>query len=355
MAVGRTLSKNFAVQLAGKGFSVLLGLALVAILTRTLGVGGYGEYTTSITFLQFFGVIVDFGLTLTMVVMISETGADEPKLVGNVLGLRLFSSAILYALAPLAVLPFPWSGTVKAAVLVGTVAYFFMSSAGMLTGVFQRHAAIWRASLAEIASRIVLVALTAILAYEGYGIVAMLGALVIANAIWLFLMIRFAKPYVSIRPLADMAIWKKTLSRSWPIAVSIFFNLLYLKGDVLILAYFRPETEVGFYGAAYRILDVLTALPTMFMGLLLPSLTADWTAARRPEFDRHLSRAFDLFMTAAIPAVAGGLAVAGPLIAWLAGPGYDTAGAVLKVLLFAVPGIFLGALYGHAVVAVKRP
>jgi O-antigen/teichoic acid export membrane protein len=354
MSVGRTLSKNFAVQLAGKGVSVLLGLAIVAILTRALGVEGYGEYTTSITFLQFFGVIVDFGLTLTMVVMISETGADEPKLVGNVLGLRLFSSAILYALAPLAVLPFPWSGTVKAAVAVGALAYFFMSSAGMLTGVFQKHAAIWRASLAEIVSRVVLVAGTAALAYLGYGIVPMFGALIVANAIWLFLMIRFAKPFVSIKPLADVAVWKKTISRSWPIAISIFFNLLYLKGDVLILAYFRPQAEVGFYGAAYRILDVLTALPTMFMGLLLPSITSDWSAGRRPEFARHLSRAFDLFMTAAIPAVAGGLAVAGPLIAWLAGPGYETAGDVLKVLLLAVPGIFLGALCGHAVVAVNK-
>jgi O-antigen/teichoic acid export membrane protein len=354
MSVGRTLSRNFTIQLAGKALSVLLGLAVIAILTRSLGVEGYGEYTTSVTFLQFFGVIVDFGLTLTMLVMISEQGAEEERLVGNILGLRLFSSALVYMLAPLAVMPFPWSPTVKLAVAVGAAAYFFMSSAGMLLGIFQKHAAIWRASLAEIASRVVLVGLTGALALMGYGVVPMLGAQILANALWLFLLIRFAKPYVSVKPLADLAVWKKTIQRSWPIAVSIFFNLLYLKGDVLILAYFRPESEVGFYGAAYKVLDVLTALPTMFMGLLLPSLTFDWSAQRRPEFGRHLRRTFDLFLTAAIPSVAGGIAVAGPLVRFLAGSGYDTAASVLKILLFAVPGIFLGALYGHAVIAVNR-
>lgn len=354
MPTGHGLSKNFALQAAGKAVSVVLGLVMIGILTRALGPEGYGAFTTASTYLQFFGVIVDFGLTLTLLVMISESGADEAKVAGNVLGLRLFSAAILFALAPLIALPIPWDATVKAAIAVGALAYFFMAGSTMLVGVYQKHSVIWRASIAEVASRVVLVALTALLAWLGAGLTAMFAALVIANVLWLALSIGLARPFVRLRPLMDLAVWKSTLARSWPIALSILFNLVYLKGDVLILSLIRSQEEVGFYGVAYRFLDVFTAVPTMFMGLLLPSLVTDWTAGRREEFGRHVNRTFDLFALAIAPMAAGGIAIAPSLIALVAGSGFDAAAPALAVLMLATPGIFLGALYGHAVVGIGK-
>ena len=88
-------SKNIIIQIIGKITAVFIGLATLAILTRSLGPVGFGEYTTAITFLQLFGVIVDFGLTITLIVMISEIGADQEKITGNILTLRLFSGLIL--------------------------------------------------------------------------------------------------------------------------------------------------------------------------------------------------------------------------------------------------------------------
>lgn len=354
MSVGHTLSKNFALQAAGKAVSVVLGLVMIGILTRALGPEGYGAFTTASTYLQFFGVIVDFGLTLTLLVMISEQGADEAKVAGNVLGLRLFSAAILFALAPLLALPIPWSTDIKWAIGVGALAYFLMAGSTMLVGIYQKHGVIARAAAAEVASRVLLVALTALLAWMGAGLTAMFAALVVANALWLALSVRLARPFVRLRPLMDFAVWRATLSRSWPIALSILFNLVYLKGDVLILSLLRTQEEVGFYGVAYRFLDVFTALPAMFMGLLLPSLVADWTAGKKDEFRRHVNRTFDLFALAIAPMVAGGIAIAPMLIALVAGAGFDEAAPALAVLMLATPGIFLGALYGHAVVGIGK-
>src|SRR6202008_4749877 len=114
--------------------------------------------------------------------------------------------------------------------------YFVMAGSTMLVGVFQKHSAMARASLAEVVSRVVLVALTVALAMSGAGVAALLGALLVANVIWLVLTIRFAAPFVRIRPKADPAVWKRVLSRSWPIALSIIFNLMYLKGDILLIS-----------------------------------------------------------------------------------------------------------------------
>jgi len=83
MITGKSLAKNFTIQTLGKFLAIFVGLGSIALVTRSLGVERFGEYTTALTFLQFFGVIVDFGLSLTLIVMISEPNVDEKKIVGN--------------------------------------------------------------------------------------------------------------------------------------------------------------------------------------------------------------------------------------------------------------------------------
>jgi O-antigen/teichoic acid export membrane protein len=354
MTSAKSITRNFSIQLIGKILSVLIGLACVAVITRALGAHAYGEYTTAITFLQMFGVVVDFGLTLTLIVMISEHGADEEKIVGNFFGLRLVSGFLFFSLAPLTVLTLPWSQTIDNAVLVGAFAYFLMGGATMLIGVFQRHESMWRAALAETLNRIFLLAFVCIAAYLSFGVVGMIVASVIANAIWLFLMMRFARPFVRVVPRFETNEWLRIIARSWPIAISIIFNLLYLKGDVLFLAYFRDQSEVGFYGMAYRIIDVMTALPTMFMGLALPGLVAAWSAGNKIEFKMRVARIFDLFAMAVVPVIVGTQLIAEDLTVLIAGQEFARSGEVLRLLIFALVGVFTGTLFGHLVVAINR-
>jgi len=350
----RSVSKNFLVQLLGRVGAVFIGMLSIAILTRSLGAEGFGEYTTAITFLQLFGVIVDFGLTLTLIVMISEAQANVEKIVGNVFALRMVSGAIMFTIAPLSILALPWSSTIQQGVLVGALAYVLMGGASLLVGVFQRFQSMWRTALAEMINRAVFLGLLFAFAYLHLGVVWMISASILANLVWLILMIRFAKPFVSIKPQFDFAVWKEILSRSWPIAISIFFNLLYLKGDILFLAYFRDQTEVGLYGVAYRILDVLTALPVMFMGLLLPLAVFHWTNQDKPKFRAQVAKTFDFFMMAILPIVVGTQAIGIELIEFVAGPGYEDSGRILQLLIIAVIGVFLGALFGHLVVAINK-
>lgn len=352
--MSHALARNFIVQTVGKILSIVLGLFTLSLLTRSLGVEAFGEYTTAVTFLQFFGVIVDFGLSLTLVVMISEPGADEERITGNVFALRMVSAAVCFGLAPLLVLAFPWSAPIKEGVLVGAIGYACMAGATMLVGIFQKHASVWRASVGELINRVVLFGLAFWFLSLGWGVVAVIWALTVANVAWLVAMLAFARPFVRVGLRFEGAMWKRIVARSWPMAVSIIFNLIYLKGDVLALALFRTQTEVGYYGAAYRVIDVLTVIPTIFMGLLLPSLVEDWKAGRRAEFGHHLQRAFDVFALLYLPMVAGVELLAVPVLGLVAGKGFEASGVILRLLILALPGVFLGVLYNHAVVAVDR-
>lgn len=350
----RRFATNYVIQLVGRALTMVFGLVTIGVLTRALSTAEFGDYTTGLTFLQFFGVIVDFGLTLTLIVMVSEKDADQKRIVGNLFSMRLVSGMIVFGLAPVAVLALPYSSSVRDVVLVGALGYLLMSEATLLVGVFQRHAAMWRSALAETLNRAVLLALVFAVTSMGFGLQAVIVATVIANLVWLVATVWLARPFVSVSLRFDWDVWKEVVRRSWPIALSIAFNLIYLKGDILFLSLFRPSTDVAVYGVAYKVLDVLTALPVMFMGLLLPQLVADWSEGSHDRFRAHLSRAFDLFAVVTIPLVVGTQAVGTELVTLIAGDAYATSGPLLQFLILALVAVFFSTLYGHAVVAVNK-
>ena len=92
MSLSAKIAHNTLIQVVGKVISTLLGLFSLALITRYLGPNGFGEYTTITTFLTFFAVLADFGLTLVTTQMISHKSEDEKKLLNNLFGffIRLY-------------------------------------------------------------------------------------------------------------------------------------------------------------------------------------------------------------------------------------------------------------------------
>lgn len=353
--MGRTkeLARNYSVHFFGRLLGTLFGVVTIAILTRQLGDTGYGELTTAMTFLQIFGVMVDFGLTLTLVQMISEHGANERRITGGILGLRLFSGIIFFGLAGFIGASLPYSPVIKMAIAVGTLSYLFMTSSGMLVGVFQKHLAMWRVALSELINRSATMGVVILFAYLELGVVAMMTAFVIGNFLQFVTTLYFARPFVKIWPSLDTKIWKQAIVRGWPIGLSILFNLIYLKSDILILGIFRPQADVGIYGAAYKILDVITAIPVMYMGIALPSLVHYWSLEAKKDFRNLIQKSFDFFSIVAVPIMAGALVVGVPLLVFVSGEAFRESGEVLKILMIAAVFVFYGALTGHAIVALK--
>lgn len=351
MSLTRAIAGNTVIQVSGKFIGVLLGILTVAVMTRHLGQAGYGQFTTAISFLQFFGILVDFGLTLTMIRMIAEAGADEERIASNIFTLRLVSGAVFFGAAALAGLLFPYPAAIKAAIALGSLSFLCISLSSVLVGVFQKKLAVRDAAIAEVAGRLVLFGGVVAAARLGWGLLAIVGILVVGNLAQLALNLVFVRRLLRLRLAFDPALWREIVRQSWPLGLSIAFNLVYLKGDVIVLSLVRTQNEVGLYGAAYKILDVITIVPTVFMALVLPVLTSAWSAGDRPAFIRRLGRAFDFMSILAIPLAVGTFAVSSDLMSFVAGKDFAAAGAPLAILMLAGSMVFWSALFGHAIIA----
>jgi O-antigen/teichoic acid export membrane protein len=354
MSLTRQVAHNMIYQVTGKALSTVLGLAALAMMTRYLGQEGFGGYTTIVSFLQFFGILVDFGLTLTTMQMISEPRANPDKITSNIFTLRFFSALIFLGLAPIVVLFFPYSATLKIGVAITTFSFLFIALNQVLIGLFQKHLAMWKVAVAENVGRIVLIAFVAFAVWANRGLLSIMLAVILGSAANFFLNFLFSLKYVRIRFVFDWPIWREIYRRSWPIGLSIAFNLIYLKADIIVLSVVRSQAEVGLYGASYRVLDVLTTFPMMFAGLLLPVLTAAWAEKNLEKFKRIMQKAFDFLITLALPIIFGTFLLGERLMSFVAGPDFATSGTILKILILAAGMIFVGTLFGHLVVAVKK-
>lgn len=354
MNLKKQIFNNTAAQLIGKVFSTTLNLFAFALMTRELGQSGFGEYTTVITFLSFFAILADLGLTLVTVQMLGEAKDRVNRVLGNLFGLRLVSALLFIGLAPALIFLFDYSEGVKIGVALAAGSFIFSALNQIMIGLFQSRLKMDRVAWADTISRVFMLVGVIISIKLNWGLSGMLIATTFASFISFILHFVLARRFARIRPLFEIQEWKKIISLSWPLAITIAFNLIYLRADILILSLFKTQAEVGLYGAAYKIIDVLSSLPFMFAGIILPLLVVAWQEKDRFKFDKILQKSFDILALAAIPMVVGAQFLADEIIVLVAGPDFKEAGDIFRLLIFAIAAIFLGNMMAHAIIAVKK-
>lgn len=352
MSLTRSVAHNTFYQTIGRFVSILIALAVFIMVARYLGVAGYGSYATATAFLQFFSIVVDLGLYVYLAKALGEPGVDEATVTGNVFTLRLVSAVVILGFAPLVVLGFPYPATVKLAVAVLCVSSLFVTLTQVLVGVFQKTLHAGKFVLGEIVGRIVLLLATIMAIRADAGIVGIAWVVALASAVAFAATFVWANAYIRIRLRFDMARWRSIIASTWPIALSIMFNVVYFKADTIILSLFYPARDVGIYGAPYKVFETFISIPSIFVGLLTPILTTAYLTDRA-RFGRILQRGFEMLLLAALPLVVGTQFVARDVMELVA-PGFSASGPVFQVLVFGTGAIFLGYLFSNTVVVVNK-
>lgn len=350
----RAVGRNTILQFVGKIGSTMLGLVTIAMIQRYLEPAGFGAYTTAMAYLGFFSVLADLGLYVLLVRELAKPDADPDRVAGNLLGLRWVSAGLILGLGTALVFVFPYSPEIRLAVVAGVLAYVAIAGSQILMAIFQNRLAMRWAVMAELSSRVIWLVGTWFVISASLGLPSFMMVTVVANIIFLLLLWWAARKFVSLRARFEFTYWKYLLTETWPIAVSVVLNLIYFRADTLILAWLSPAYDVGLYGAAYKVLEILNSFPLMFVGLLLPALGAAFALQDRERFIRLYQRGFELLAMAALPLVVGGWILAEPILVFIGDAGYAPAAPILRLLLIAVAALYMNSLSGHVVTVIGR-
>jgi O-antigen/teichoic acid export membrane protein len=371
MSLSRRIFYNTLAQSLGKVFAALIGLVTISVLSQYLREQGFGQYSTVVAFLGFFAVLADFGLYLYVVREISKPQTDHFRILSNALGLRLTAALSTLLLGALLALLFPYDAVVKRTMFLGILAFVSVSLNQVFVGVFQKHLVQHLVVFSETIGRAVNLLLVYAFIKGALGVPFFILALMIGSGANLLMTWLFAKRYEKFGIAFEIKVWKEILLVSWPLIFAVFLNLLYFKTDTVILSLFHPPETVGIYSLPYKLLEGLLAFPAMFVGLVMPLLSktafSDWG-----KFKMILQHAFNALVLMAILVILTFVCFSQKIIelvkivARLSLPSRQVLGilsttqsyadspALLQILVLSAGTIFLGTLFGYAVVAINQ-
>ena len=330
-----------------------IGVGSLAVLTRYLGPGDYGRYTLALMYMQLFGVLADVGLFTTVVREISKRPERTDELVGNALTLRLLLALAVIVLASALSLVLPYDREVRIAILLAGVPLLF----GMLTttyvAILQSRLRMGRAVTGDVIGRAV--ALGLVLAVAGFdlGFYAVMGAAAGGALATLVVTWRLTRRLAGIRFRLDPAVWRVLLKTAVPLGLALAINALYFRADTLIISLYEPYSEVGLYTLAYRVLELVLVLGTVFLNTTFPVLSRA-VVDDEPRALRAIQLSTDVLVIIGVPMVVGGVVLGPDIIELVGGDDFGGAAEPLRVLLVAGALAWVNGVFGFALIAKDR-
>ena len=350
MALARRIAYNVVFNSVAKIASTVLALVAIGFITRYLGTEGFGNYATVLAFFSLFTALADFGLSPLLAREISRKDANESKIVGNVVALRIMSSSIILGFA-LVFVPFlPYDPELRLGIIIAAVAFVFASSSGVLNGIFQKRLAMFEVATVEFLSKCLQLGIivAAVRFNWGFGaIILSLLAYMIFNATALFFLSQRILPF---KLSFDASFWKEFLRESLPVGMISIVSFAYFKTDTILLSILQGSSDVGIYNAAYKIIENLTFFPAMIAGLVLP-LFSRYIFHEPKKFRLVADKTFKVFVVFATPIAVGGFFLAEPLVLLIGGPEFAAAALPLRILIFSLAAIFFGNFFNAILIA----
>ncbi len=240
-----------------------LGLTFVfyLLIARIFGPEQYGVFSAAIALGGVLSVFIQFGLPTLLVRDVSANPVEGPKsLLPFLLIEGLNSVLILCFLFPLSQL-FGFEGVGIAICYLVLLSECFRSVKQTLRSVFRGLGKFRTEALSVAIERFSAVFIAGIVLFSTRNLVWVMTTLVfvrlIDNVGALFYLSKKTKVFSSFRL---PRLWS-SLKIAYPFAISGVLWILYYQVDILMLKVLAPTEEVGFYGAAYRVLEIFSALP----------------------------------------------------------------------------------------------
>jgi O-antigen/teichoic acid export membrane protein len=355
----RRVAQNSAFPIAAALLNKGLDLAFAIVMLRVLGPTDVGKYAWVGVIVGYLDILLGFGMNTWLTREVSRDPTHLGRYLGRVLGARvvLWGAVALVTLLLAGPLAEPLAVTPDVALALGLLTLAMVPSglAAALTAVFQARERMEYPAAVTVLTTAFKIALGVLALGLGQGFVGLAGVALGVNVVTLVvLLVLFADligwPHLAVTPRATLAL----AGQSYPFMLNNLLASLFFRLDFLLLRPLAGDAALGWYSAAYRVVDGLNVIPAHFTLALFP-LLARQGQADRAALARVFERALKVLLTLSLPLAVGIALLAEPLVLLFAGPGYvPEAVWALRVLIWFLPFSFVNGVTQYVLIAVDR-
>lgn len=346
---------NTSYLLAASVIQKFISLGYVVYYFRTLGKLGTGDFEPVRSAIPIALLLVDFSLSVVLTREIGRSPDQAPRFLGNVLSLKLLLAVLgLIAVAILSLTAGFDEITLRLIPIAGLVValdMFTMAFTATLRGlqVFRYEA------IGIVLTQLATVAFGVISFSLHLGLPGLMFSLVAGSAInFTYILIMLKRKLRTLpRPSWDTAIIKKFLIVALPILAAALLAKLFTYTDRYLLLTFADKSAFAVYSAAHKAPFALEFIAAAFAASLLPAMSNYYLRAR-DELERVFHHALRYLLLISVPLAIGIFVLAQPFIVKLFGRGFIEAVTPLRIMIIALPFIFLNFPVGSFLIATNR-
>lgn len=276
---------NTVAQLTAKFVGAGLTLVTTTLIIRLVGPALFGDLTKSLVMIAIGYTAIDFGLNAHAIRLLNQ--AKNPRLVmSEIVGARLLLSLVAVLAINLLVFALPggYTPALKSVFWLGSLAIIFQGLFTSMNAWFQYQENYWASAWATIIGSLVGTALTLYYVWTYPTLTNFLLANTLGYIATAIPAIIFGREVfgLTLNPIRLRTVLRGSLVLGGILLASVAASKL----DAIILGVFRSSSEVGEYGFAYRIFDVILVLPVFIMNAVYPRLVKE-TSTKSRELIRH--------------------------------------------------------------------
>jgi O-antigen/teichoic acid export membrane protein len=324
-----TLIRAFG-EIVAKSASVVLFIAIA----RELGQAGFGDFIFGLSLSSVLFTAAGFGTDELVAREVARSRDQVHHLFGNVAAIKSVTLAAMLAVMAVIVWLGGYPPSTHVAIMLIALGVAFEVLGKTLHSIFQAHEQMHFIAGSLIIQRTAVAVIGVAVLLTGGGllevsIVFCLGGLlgVLSSLGWMY---RFVvRPRISL----DRSRWLAIVRLGLPLglASTLYYALLRLDASLLSFLKGGDNTEVGQYGAAFRLIEATMFVSWAFGGAVMP-----WLSRHSAETTVSLSRGYELGLKALVamllPIGTFFAVYADPVIELLYGGGYDEAVMPLRLL-----------------------
>lgn len=341
MSMIKKLAKNTGYLFLSQILSYLFGFLYVMYSARYLGADDFGIISFALAFTGIIGILADLGLNTLTVREIAREKDLTGRYIGNILIIKIILSIITFGIIGLIINILGYPETTKIVVYLFALSAILGSFYGVFNAIFQAFQEMEYISISTILNSVLLLLITLYAIHKGYDVTAFAFIYFLVNLLIFFYCLfisltKFPRPKINL----DFGFWKFLIKESFPISLATIFTTIAFRIDAVMLSIIIGTLAVGWYSAAYRLMEALIVIPAVFALAIFP-LFSKFHKTSKKSLEIAFQKSFKFLFILGLPIAVGTSLLAEQIISIIYQSGYNESIIVLQIVIWAIPFIYI--------------
>ncbi|MDY9924277.1 flippase [Methanobacterium sp.] len=349
----KRIVKNTGVFFVAQVITYIIAFFYTINMARYLGAEGFGILTFGLSFVLILGISADLGLSSLVVREVSRNKSLTSKYAGNFLIIKIFLSIVSVISMMVIINIQNYSSLTIQVVYILALWVVVNSFSQLFYSIFQAHEKMEYQSISSIINSIIILVGVIFGSIQGFGVlwfafIYLLASLIVLIYCFTIYWAKFKFPELEVNTI----FWKSSMLAALPLSVASIFSIIAFRVDTVLLSFLQGATAVGWYGAAYKLIESLMFIPMVYTAAIFPVVSSFHSLKKSLNLLYEKSVKYSIIISLPVAAII--TIYSQEIISLLYGSSYSSSVIALQILIWTVPFLFLTYLFATILISIDK-